>query len=156
MADYPFSRDANTINTEALDAYLTDTYPAFYASLSTGPYGVIIHTTQDLTANQIAVLQQIIDDHDSAVLSAAQQQAAHDAAVKAGAITQASAIPSFAHWTEQDGLDWIDANIGNGEIAAVANLADAKALMTKQAVAFRALWRLAVALRNETWPNLEN
>jgi hypothetical protein len=154
--DYPFTRDANTINTEALDTYLRDTYPAFYAGLSTGPYGLIIHTTQDLTANQVTTLAQIVADHDPAVLSAAQQQAAHDAAVQAGAFDQVAAVPGFARWTEQEGLDWIDANIGNGEIAAVANLADAKALMTKQAVAFRALWRLAVALRNETWPNLEN
>jgi hypothetical protein len=76
-------------------------------------------------------------------------------AVQIGAETQAAAIPGFAHWTEQEGLDWIDENIGNGAIAAVTNLAEAKALMIKQAIAFRALWRVSKAFLNHTWPNLE-
>jgi hypothetical protein len=75
--------------------------------------------------------------------------------VQSGAEAQAAAIPGFATWTESEGLTWIDDNIGNGAIAAVTNLAEAKDLMVKQAVAFRALWRVSKALLNHTWPNLE-
>lgn len=76
--------------------------------------------------------------------------------VQLGAKTQATTIPNFAHWTEQQGLDWIAANIGDTPINAVTNLADAKLLMKKQAVALEALWRVAKAFLNHTWPDLEN
>jgi hypothetical protein len=76
--------------------------------------------------------------------------------IQSGAKAQAANIPNFARWTEQQGLDWIAANIGNGAIDAVTNLADAKALMKKQAVAFNATWRVDKSFLNHTWPDLEN
>lgn len=83
-------------------------------------------------------------------------KATTEAGVKAGAEAQVSGVPGFATWTEQQGLDWIDANIGDTPIDAITNLAEAKALMKKQATAFAALWRFAVAFRNQIFPNLQD
>lgn len=77
-------------------------------------------------------------------------------AVEAGAKTQAENVPGFATWTEQQGLDWIAANIGNTPIDAITNLTEAKALMKKQATAFTALWRFTVAFRNKIFPDLQD
>lgn len=75
--------------------------------------------------------------------------------VQDGAEAQAAAVPGFASWTEQHGLDWIDTNMGDDVIDAISNLADAKLLMKKQVTAFNAIWRLTKALVNEKWPNLQ-
>lgn len=76
-------------------------------------------------------------------------------AVEAGAATQAANIPNFATWTEAEMLAWSDANIGDTPIDAITNLAEAQALMKKQAVAFNALIRFTAAFRNKLFPNLE-
>lgn len=76
--------------------------------------------------------------------------------VEANAEAQIVAIPNFAHWTEAQFLAWIDANISNTQIDAIANLADAKVFMEKQTVAFTALMRMVVGLRNKVFPNLES
>lgn len=76
--------------------------------------------------------------------------------VQLGAKTQVANIPNFARWTEQQGLDWIAANIGDTPIDAVTSLTEAKVLMKKQAVVLAALWRVAKAFLNHTWPDLEN
>ena len=77
-------------------------------------------------------------------------------AVHAGAETIAANIPDFATWTEQEGRDWIATNIGDTPIDAITNLAEAKLLMKKQAVAVDALWRVAKAFLNDTWPHLQD
>lgn len=61
--------------------------------------------------------------------------------VKAGAKTQAGNIPAWAGWTEAQALAWIDANVNS--------LASAK-------VALRAMAQMLIALRNETWPDLQD
>ncbi len=54
--------------------------------------------------------------------------------------SQATAIPNWAHWTEQQVIDYINTN--------VTSLATAKVVLV-------ALARMVVALRNETWPGLQ-
>jgi hypothetical protein len=76
-------------------------------------------------------------------------------AVEAGATAQAAAIPNFATWTEAEMLAWSEANIGDTPIDSITNLAEAQALMKKQAVAFNALIRFTAAFRNKLFPNLE-
>ena len=53
---------------------------------------------------------------------------------------QAASIPGWASWTEQQTLDWIDANVDD--------LVSAK-------TAIKAMTRMLIALRNKTWPNLQ-
>jgi len=78
------------------------------------------------------------------------------AAIEAGAENQAAAIPNFASWTEAEMLTWIDTNIGDIPIDAITNLAEAKALMKKQATAIRAITRFTVAFRNKLFPALQD
>jgi hypothetical protein len=60
--------------------------------------------------------------------------------VQADAKGQAAAVPNWATWTEQQAVDWINAN--------VTNLASAKQVLIAMA-------RMLVALRNQTWPDLQ-
>jgi hypothetical protein len=86
------------------------------------------------------------------VLSEVTAQDAVDV-VQSGASAQVDAIPSFAFWTEQHGLDWIANHIGPTQIDGITNLAAAKAVMNDQTTAFEALWRMVVAMRNQLWPD---
>jgi hypothetical protein len=61
-------------------------------------------------------------------------------AIQTGAETAVLSIPNWAHWTEAETLSYIDTN--------VVDLASAK-------IVLRAMARLLIALRNETWPNLQ-
>lgn len=76
--------------------------------------------------------------------------------VKAGAETQATAIPGFAFWPVDTGLVWLDANMGDTTIDSITSLADAKVVMKAQTVAFNALWRFVAALRDDRWPHLRD
>ncbi len=76
--------------------------------------------------------------------------------IQSEAEAQAKNVPGFASWTEQQGLDWIEANIGDTPIDTITNLAEAKALMKKQATAITALWRFTVAFRNKIYPHLQD
>lgn len=60
--------------------------------------------------------------------------------VKQSAKTQALNIPAWADWTEAQAQDYIETN--------VTTLASAK-------VVLKAMARMLVALRNETWPDLQ-
>jgi hypothetical protein len=60
--------------------------------------------------------------------------------VQADAKGQATAIPNWAIWTEQQAVDWISAN--------VTDLASARQVLL-------AMVRMLVALRNQTWPDLQ-
>ena len=60
---------------------------------------------------------------------------------KKGAKAQAGGVPNWATWDEATALAWFDAN--------VTTAADALPVM-------RAMIRLLVALRNETWPDLQD
>jgi hypothetical protein len=119
--------------------------------LLAGSYAELVETWQDAqpVPSDAALIAAFAEWEAEQIIIAAQ------ALIQAGAEAQAAAIPGFATWTEAEGLIWIDDNIGNGAIDAITNLAEAKVLMVKQAVAFRALWRVSKALLNHTWPNLE-
>lgn len=63
-----------------------------------------------------------------------------EALVKSDAQSHAANIPNWATWDEATALAWFDAN--------VTTAADALPVL-------RAMIRLLVALRNETWPGLQ-
>lgn len=70
----------------------------------------------------------------------AEDAAAAAAAVEAEADGQAANIPGWATWDETKTLAWLDAN--------VTDLASAK-------TALKAMARMMIALRNKTWPGLQ-
>jgi len=90
--------------------------------------------------------------------------------IEAGAETQASAIPGWAHWIEAEALAWFTENITD-PLVTVPNVdglsvdvyrANAQAIdaqwqdiITAQAAAIRGLARMVLAMRNRLWPNLE-
>lgn len=114
-------------------------------------YATLVATWQDVQpVPEESVLLAAYADWEAEQLIAADV-----ALVKEGSEAQAAAIPNFAHWTEQQGLDWIAANINDIPIDAITNLAEAKVIMKKQVIAIKALWRLCKAFLNHTWPHLE-
>lgn len=120
-----------------------DTLTTLLANWSQAPVGYDEPTeAQLLTA--LAVVKAGIADEEAVQ------------AVENGAESQAAGIPNFATWTEAQMTAWIDANIGDTPIDAITNLAEAKALMKKQATAFTALARFTVAFRNKLFPKLQD
>lgn len=101
---------------------------------------------------QLPTAQNFIDAYNAHLDEQVQQNIT--AQVEAGAITQASAIPSWAGWTESDVLNWFDTNVTN--LLPAANLAAANTIMTNMATAQRAMARMLIALRNKTWPSLQD
>lgn len=63
-------------------------------------------------------------------------------------------VPSWATWTETQTLDWWTTNLSDAQVDAVANLADARALMKKQNAAIKAMARMLIAMRDRLWPQL--
>lgn len=63
-------------------------------------------------------------------------------------------VLGWATWTETQVLDWWNTNLSDAQVDAVANLADAKALMKKQNAGIKAMVRLLIAIRNRLWPQL--
>ena len=66
----------------------------------------------------------------------------------------ARAIPTWATWDETQALDWWEANLSDGQVDLIANLADAKVMLKKQNSAIRAMARLLIAMRDRLWPHL--
>lgn len=62
----------------------------------------------------------------------------------------ANEIPNWATWTQAQWTTYYNSNIGNGNIPAIGNLADAKAMLTKMAVVMDAQAKMIIALRNHT------
>jgi hypothetical protein len=143
------------LNIIALDATIRATFGAQTTGLSTGPSGVTIHLTDDVTPAQIAQAEQIVLDHDPAVLTPEQIAAAHAAQVEADSYTDIVAIPGWAHWDEETVLAWIDAHTSATQVDAITNLTQAKVVLNDMATQLRALSRLCVALRNKVYPSLE-
>jgi hypothetical protein len=86
---------------------------------------------------------------------AEQIAAAHDAQVEADSYDDIVAIPDWAHWTEEQVLEWIDAHTSAAQVDAITNLPQAKIVLNDMATQLRALSRLCVALRNKVYPRLE-
>lgn len=87
-----------------------------------------VSTTPDL----LALIEQVRTAHDP-----------HDYAddVRAAAESNISHIPGWAQWTEAEALDYLDKN--------VTSLASAKTVL-------KAMARMMIALRDETYPHLQN
>lgn len=88
----------------------------------------------------------------------AAELAVHDptdyaAIVAEGALSQAAAIPQWAHWTMAQALDWHDTNITNH--LPISNLSQANAVLAAMNMELRALVRLCVALRNRFFTGLQ-
>ena len=62
----------------------------------------------------------------------------------------ANSIPDWATWTQAQWTTWFNANLANGNVTAIANLADAKAMLTKQNAVINNLAKMVIALRNHT------
>jgi hypothetical protein len=81
----------NSVNLEALDADIRAALGSKAAGISSGPYGVAVHLSDNASQADIDQVQAIVAAHDSAVLTAEQQaridqQAALDSARAANAV----------------------------------------------------------------------
>jgi hypothetical protein len=61
------------VNIEALDADLRAALGSTVAGISTGPYGVEVHLSDDATPTQLNQARSIVQAHDATKLSAQQQ-----------------------------------------------------------------------------------
>lgn len=75
--------------------------------------------------------------------------------VEQDATERAQNIPGWATWDEDQVLAWIDSNI-SAPLAAATTLAEAKVVLGKMDTAMQAMARLLVALRDKTWPGLND
>lgn len=112
--------------TQELAASLSIEGCAFLASGDVAVDFVSAPSAQDLID-----AQAIIDAHDAT--DYVQQ-------VQTGAKSQVQNVPNWATWDEATALSWYDTN--------VTSAADALPVL-------RAMIRLVIALRNETWPELQ-
>ena len=91
-------------------------------------------------------------------------------AVQTGAETDAQSIPGWATWNKISANDWFSTNVESllSEIPDVDGLtptqfqsnaqsiiAQMQDIITNQATVIKALGLMIIALRNDTWPNLE-
>jgi hypothetical protein len=96
-----------------------------------------VHIVGDDVADEAEAIQAVVNAHvpnplyfPEDVERARQEQADETAA----------SIPNWATWTEAQALAWFDANVTDAETAIQVE---------------RALVRMALAMRNKLWPNLE-
>lgn len=84
---------------------------------------------------------------------------------KSLAMGAAAQIPNWAHWTESQVLDWFQTNIETPLAAPIpanpmtvqqirAVLVAIVSILGAMVTAMKAMARMIVALRDETWPNL--
>lgn len=97
--------------------------------------GLTVLFTRPLTMQEQSIYERIINP-------TAYRQAA--------ARVKANAISNWATWSETDWEEFFNANLGNGQVAAISNLADAKAMLVKQNTVINALARMVIALRDHT------
>lgn len=69
---------------------------------------------------------------------------------QAQARAEATAIPNWATWTHAQWSAYFNSNLANGNVTAIANLADAKLMLAKQNAVIDALAKMVIALRNHT------
>jgi len=63
-------------------------------------------------------------------------------------------VPGWATWTEAQALDWWNTNLSDAQADAIANLADAKAMLKKQNAALKSMARMLIAMRNRLFPGM--
>ncbi len=115
----------------------------------------ILHNGMSLFGDQLEILlvnhqqaglvQAVVDAHDGVDTASQRAEAADD---------DLRAIPGWATWTEAQALAWWTTNLADTQVDAVANLADAKALMKKQNAAIKSMARMLIAMRNRMFPQL--
>lgn len=66
----------------------------------------------------------------------------------------AAAVPNWATWSQADWESYFNANLASGNVTSIANLADAKAMLTKQNTVINALAKIVLAMRDQVWPDL--
>lgn len=94
---------------------------------------------------QAGLVQAVLDAHDGIDTASQRAESADD---------DLRAIPGWATWTEAQALAWWNSNLADAQVDAVANLADAKALMKKQNAAIKSMARMLIAMRNRMFPQL--
>ncbi len=83
-----------------------------------------------------------------------QQQEAADLNKAVSARTAAKAISNWATWDEAQVLAWFDNNLGDAAVDALTIPVGAKTIIKAQNTALKAMARMIVALRDDTWPDL--
>lgn len=80
--------------------------------------------------------------------------AAGDSAKVAAAKLNAKNIPNWATWDEATALAWFDPKLNDAGVDAIASLAAAKPILKDLITVNRALIRMVIALRDNSWPDL--
>lgn len=63
-------------------------------------------------------------------------------------------LPNWATWTQAQWDTYFNANLANGHVTAISNLAEAKLMLAKQNLVINNLAKAVIALRNRTFPDL--
>lgn len=130
------------VNVEVLDAELRaalgDVFDGIIYATADNELRVLL--TEE-TFDWADAVDAVVEAHDPDNLTPDQLAAAKVEATAAEADAQSVAIPGWASWTEQRAINYITAN--------VTDLASAKVVLVAMA-------RMLVALRNKTWPHLQD
>jgi hypothetical protein len=138
---YDFPVTVPALNFARLNLDLETAFPARIRGVTYDvAFSAITVYADNLDAGEVATVAGIIAAHDPDAMTPDQIAAARVATVASAADGHAANIPGWATWPEAKALAWIDGN--------VTDLASAK-------VALKAMARMLVALRNKTWPRLE-
>lgn len=103
--------------------------------LGTAVQGTTVLFTRPLTPQEAQTYERIVNPAEY------RRMAAH---------TDASNIPSWATWTQDDLAAYVAANLSTANVAAISNLADAKTMIAKQNTVIGALAKMVLALRDYT------
>lgn len=154
-----------TINNAVITVPLSQFHDALLAVVPTLTNLAYDEPNQVLTATTSVAITAPQQAAAMALLAA--QPASWDS-IQAGAFTQADAVPTWAKWTEAHFLDWFQTNVQDAidlhdtQIDSVTTIAQVRtALHTlladhqQTATMLQNAVRLIIALRNKTWPNLQ-
>lgn len=128
-------------NVLKLDEDIRATIGTKVVGVNSGPGFVTVYLETEPTEEETDLITSILDAHDPSVLTDEQilQQAVEE--TENNAISIAESIPGWATWDLDTTLNYIDTNL--------TDLASAKVIISAMA-------KMMIALRNKTWPNLEN
>ena len=144
------------VNHDALRAEIVAVIGDHITGISTGPYGVILHLDDSVTPAQITPLEAIVLAHDAGTLTIAQQETSNLATIRINAYTDIGAIPNWAGWTKEQWQTWYAGNISSTQIAEITDLIKARAMLNKMSLVLQRFGLLLIALRNETFPDLQD
>lgn len=100
---------------------------------------------------------QVYAEWDVYLIEKAQEDTliASDIAKITAAKVKAKAIPNWATWNETTALGWFDPKLNDATVDAISSLAAAKPILKDLITVNRALIRMVIALRDNTWPDLD-